>query len=199
MLKRALLILLTFCVFVVRAQKDTLPYNKKQETVFDDKRYRVWNNYLTFGAGKAYSDIRSIDQSVINVDFQFHLQKQYFQTGFFMSGDRFLRNTNIAGHVCYGFRKEKTLFNWAAYIGPSYSYFVTGKSDTAGNFIVTTHSKIGGYLCLQGVYKFKYDVGLGLELFADVSSEQKIAGLRVICYFSGAYRGERRGYKPKKK
>ena len=197
-LKKAVFIFLTFCISYCWAQKDTLPFNKKKEIIFDNKRYRVYNNYLTFGGGKAYSDIRRIDQSVLNVDFQFHLQKEYFQVGFFMSGDEFLRNTNISGHVCYGLRR-KNLFNWAAFVGPSYSYFVTGTTDSNGVFIVRSHSPIGGYICLQGVYKIKYDVGLGLELFADISDQQKMAGLRVICYFSGAYRGEKRGYKGKKK
>jgi hypothetical protein len=204
-LKNTVLIALIVCISFGKAQKffkiqkDTLPYNKKKEIVFDDKRYRVWNNYLTFGAGKGYSDIRNIDQSVLNVDFQFHLQKQYFQMGFFMSGNRFLRNTDLSGHLCYGFRKEKNYVNWAAYVGPSYSYFVTGVVDTSGYVKVTPHAALGGYLCLQAIYKFKYDVGIGLELFADISDQQKIAGIRLVAYFSGAYRGERRGYKPPKK
>jgi hypothetical protein len=198
-LKKAVFIFLIFCVSYSRAQKDTLPYNKKREIIFDNKRYRVYNNYLTFGAGKAYADIRKIDQSVINVDFQFHLQKENFQMGFLMSGDEFLRNTNLSAHVCYGMRWEKTMFNWAAFVGPSYSYFVTGEVDTAGYLIVTRNTELGGYICLQGVYKIKYDVGLGLQVYADINPKQKIVGASIICFFSGAYRGERRGYRPKKK
>lgn len=198
-LKNALLIFLTFCFTWSLAQKDTLPFNRKKEIIYDGKRYRVYNDYLTFGAGKAYSDIRRIDQSCLNADFQFHLTKEYFQLGFFMSGDQFLRNTNLQGHLCYGYRHEKELYNLAVFVGPSYSYFVTGSTDTSGIFHVKSNTTLGGYICLQGVYKIKYDVGLGIELFADISPLQKIAGARLICYFSGAYRGEKKGYKPKKK
>ena len=199
-LKKAIAIILTFCISYCVAQKDTLPFNRKKEIVYDGKRYRVYNSYLTFGAGKAYSDIRRNVQSCINADFQFHLTKEYFQMGFFMSGDEFLRNTNLSGHICYGYRYEKPLFNLAAFVGPSYSYFVTATApDTAGIFKVSYNTVIGGYICLQAVYKLKYDIGLGIELFADVSDKQKMAGARVVCYFSGAYRGEKRGYKPKKK
>jgi hypothetical protein len=197
-LKKSIIIFLTFCFSYCLAQKDTLPYNRKKEIVFDGKRYRVYNSYLTFGAGKAYSDIRTDLQSVLNVDFQFHLQKEYFQAGFFMSGDQFLRNTNVQGHLCYGYRYEKNLFNLAGFVGPSYSYFVTGSTDTSGIFKVTSNTALGGYICLQAVYKVKYDVGLGIELFADITALQRMAGARIICYFSGAYRGEKRGYKPKK-
>ena len=198
-MKKAVIIFLFFSFSYCLAQKDTLPFNRKEEIIYDGKRYRKYNDYLTFGAGKAFSDIRKIEQSCLNVDFQFHLTKQYFQLGFFMSGDRFLRNTNVQGHVCYGYRLERELFNFAAFVGPSYSYFVTGTTDTAGVLKVTSHETFGGYICVQGVYKIKYDVGLGLELFADISDKQKMVGARVICYFSGAYRGEKRGYKPKKK
>lgn len=196
-LKNTLLIFLTFCFAFAAAQKDTLPYDRKKEIVYDGKRYRVYNNYLTFGAGKAYSDIRRIEQSVINADFQFHLTKEYFQVGFFMSGDQFLRNTNLQGHLCYGYRYEKELFNLAGFVGPSYSYFVTGSTDTAGVFHVKSNNTLGGYIALQGVYKIKYDVGIGIELFADISPLQKMAGARIICYFSGAYRGIKKGLKKK--
>lgn len=196
-MKKIALIFLTFCFAFCLAQKDTLPFDRKKEIVYDGKRYRVYNNYLTFGGGKAYSDIRTKEQSVINADFQFHLQKEYFQIGFYMSGDKFLRNTNVQGHICYGYRYEKELFNLAGFIGPSYSYFVTGSTDTAGVFTVKEHNAFGGYLALQGIYKIKYDVGIGIELYADISAEQKMAGARVILYFSGAYRGVKRGYKKK--
>jgi hypothetical protein len=198
-LKTFVLIFLVFCFSFALAQKDTLPYDRKAEIVYDSKRYRVYNNYLTFGIGKAYADIRRLDQNCLNVDFQFHLTKQYLQLGFFMSGDELLKNTNIQGHICYGYRYEKELFNLAGFIGPSYSYFATGATDTAGRFVVTTQNALGGYICLQGVYKIKYDVGLGIELFADISASQKMAGARIICYFSGAYRGEKRGFKTKRK
>ncbi len=116
-----------------------------------------------------------------------------------MSGDEFLKNTNLSAHICYGLRWEKNFFNWAAFAGPSFSYFLTGEVDTAGTLTVTRNNEVGGYICLQGVYKIKYDVGLGLQLYADINAKQKMVGMSVICFFSSAYRGERRGYKPKKK
>jgi len=191
-LKKVLLIVFIASFSGALAQKDTLPYNRKQEVVYDGKRYRVYNNYLTFGLGKAVSDIRKLDQNGVNLDFQFHLTKQYFQAGFFMTGDELLKNTNVQGHVCFGLRREKQKWNFAGFAGPSFSRFVTGYTDTADVFHVNTHDVIGGYLCLQGVYKIKYDVGLGVELFTDLSKEQKLFGARLILYFSGAYRGEKK-------
>jgi len=198
-LKKVLFIFLILCVSFAVAQKDTLPFNRKKEIIYDGKRYRVYNNYLTFGGGKGYSDIRDKTQSFVNVDFTFHVTKQYLSLGFLMSGDYFLRNKNLSGHICYAYRYEKNKYNLAGFIGPSYSYFVTGTKDSTGLYYnVTSNYALGGYVRLQAVYKVKYDVGLGVELFADISDKQKIFGAGVICYFSGAYRGEKRGYKKKK-
>lgn len=199
LLKKLLIIFAFLSQLPSFAQKDTLPYNRKEEIVYDSKRYRKYNNYLTFGFGKGYSDIRRLDQSYINVDFQFHIQRNYFQIGMFMSGDDFLRNNNIQGHIGVGYRMERNKYNLAGFVGPSYSYFVTGKTDTAGYTVPIINNVLGGYLCLQGIYKIKYDVGLGVELFADFSILQKMAGARVIFFFSGAYRGVKRGFKTKPK
>lgn len=199
MKKLLVIFLLILSYFEGHSQKDTLPFNRKEEVIYDSKRYRKYNNYLTFGVGKGYSDVRRLDQSYINLDFQFHLQREYFQAGFFMSGDEFLQSTNIQGHICYGYRHEKEKYNLAAFVGPSYSYFVTGSTDTSGVTTVKAHSVIGGYVCLSAVYKVKYDVGLGIELFGDFSSQQKQGGARIVLYFSGAYRGVKRGFKTKPK
>ena len=180
-------------------KKDTLPYNRKQEIMFDGKRFRVYNNYLSGGIGAGFSSVRPKLQDLIGIDFQFHLTRQYFQIGFLMSGDQLLSNNNIQGHVGYGIRRENNHFNFAAFVGPSYSYFVTAKADTAGINHPVINKTIGAYICVQGIYKFKYDVGIGIELFADLSPLQQMYGGKIVIYFSSAYRGEKRGYKPNKK
>ncbi|MGZ3884414.1 MAG: hypothetical protein ACXVPQ_04265 [Bacteroidia bacterium] len=184
----------------LRPKKDTAHYNRKAEIIYDSKRYRIYNNYLTFGGGPMYSSVRTTDQKNIGVDFQFHLQKQYFQAGVFLSGDDFGNNKNTQGHLGIGLRYEQNKFNLAAFLGPSYSIFVTEDPDTTGgvhNYEV--HNAIGGYISVQAVYKIKYDVGLGGELFADYSPLQTVIGCKVIIFFSGAYRGIKRGFKTKTK
>ncbi len=196
MLKKIAFIFLLFEAVMAFSQKDSVvKFNRKEEIVYDGKRYRKYNNYLTFGFGKGFVDVRRIDQNFINADFQFHLQKQYFQVGLYMSGDDFLRNNNIQGHVCYGYRIEKNKFNLAGFAGPSYSYFVLTKYDKAGDPYPEINNVIGAYASVQAIYKLKYDVGIGIEIFGDISGLQKMAGGRIIFYFSGAYRGIKRGYK----
>jgi hypothetical protein len=112
-----------------------------------------------------------------------------------MSGPQYLTNTNVAGHLCYGYRYEKNKYNLAGYVGPSYSYFATVSDDTLRNLVV--NSAMGAYVNIQAVYKFKYDVGIGVELFADISQLQQMYGGKIILFFSGAYRGEKRGMRRK--
>lgn len=181
-------------------KKDSVkPYNRKEEIVYDGKRYRKYNNYLTFGAGPLFSSIRAKDQKNIGGDFQFHIKTQYFQIGAFMSGDDFLNNKYTNGHLGIGLRHERNKFNLAAFVGPAFSVYVTELRDTSGAIIdYPVSTAIGGYISLQAVYKIKYDVGIGGEIFADLSDKQQAIGARLIIYFSGAYRGIKRGFKTKK-
>lgn len=192
---------MVLCAEFCHAQKDTLPYNRKEEIVYDDKRYRKYNNYITLGGGPLYSSVRSKDQKVVGADFQFHLQRNYFQIGAMMSGNNFLDNNNVQGHVCMGYRIEKEQLNLAFFAGPSLSKFVVGHLDTAGVPYAVVSGGVGGYVCVQAIYKAKYDVGIGAELFGDFTRAQQMGGLKIVIYFSGAYRGAYRGFKkmPKQK
>jgi hypothetical protein len=178
-------------------QKDTMPYNRKEELIYDGKRYRKYNNYLTIGGGYLWSSVRNMEQKVLAGDFNFHLQKQYFQIGFLMSGKEFLGNNNLQGHIGIGYRKEKDQSNLAFFVGPSYSTFITTKLDTAGEYFPIINTTMGAYICAQYIYKVKYDVGIGLELFGDFSPKQQMGGVKLIAFFSGAYRGLKRGFRNK--
>ena len=171
---------------------DTLPYFAKEEIIFDGKRYRIHNNYITAGGGYGSSGIRPEIQTNLAADYQFHIRVQHFQTGVIMSGNGFGDSKNLQMHAGYGYRREGNKTNLAAFIGPTYFSGVEGDSSTTPVF----YDGFGGYFCLQGVYKFWYDVGLGAELFADVSYKQTMFGFKIIAYFSNAYRGPKRNINP---
>lgn len=135
-----------------------------------------------------------------------------------MSGVEFLSNNNIQGHFAYGIRKETGKLNLAAYGGLSYYNGVIGVADTSGLPVAQYHAGGGLYFCGQAVTKLSYDIGIGLEIFCELSkyknvsgglpwyqgahvfsagSEyQQLAGFKVILFFSGAYRGPKRNYNP---
>lgn len=171
-----------------------IPYVRREEVLYDGKRYRIYNNYLTFGGGFLGSSIRENGQKVIAADYHFHIRKQYFQVGGMISGDEFLSNNNTQVHVCYGLRRERNTTNLAAFIGPS---FFTGVTGTPGITDPSFYNGVGAYFSLQAVSKFiSYDIGLGGELFAELSQKQRVFGFKIIIFFSSAYRGIKRNMNP---
>lgn len=172
---------------------DRPKFNRKEEVIYDNKRYRKYNNYLTAGGGFAYASNRVGVQRAIGADFQFHIRRQQFQIGGLMSGEAFLSNNHVQAHVGYGLRRERNTTNLAAYIGPTW---FTGVEGTPGVTIPVFYTGFGGYACVQAVSKFTYDIGIGAELFGEVNFRQTQVGLKFILFFSGAYRGNKTSYSP---
>lgn len=199
---------------VAQAQTDTAKvvkkdsvkvYNPKEEIAYDGKRYRVYNNWLTFGGGANYNTKWPKDQKNLAVDYSFHLKQYYFRAGAFMSGNDFTAANSYNFHLGIGARKEHEKYNLSAFIGPSYSYFKRPLSDSTEfglpAILNTVYNRLGGYACVEAIYKIKYDVGLGGQIFCDYNEVQMIYGVRLVVYFSGAYRGIKYGYRkpaPKK-
>ena len=172
-------------------QKKDEEYNPKKETTFDGKRYRVYNNYLTIGAGRAHNSFNSNLQFIGAADFNFHLKKNYFQIGGFLSGDHFGSYSHIQEHICFGKRFEQNRYNIAGYLGGCYSVMNRTYEDTV------IHPNIlkrpGFYACVQATYKFKYDLGIGITVFSDINNVQSTYGARLELFFSSAYRRATKG------
>jgi hypothetical protein len=191
-----LLILFCFATLHYLAQDSLVPkknkYDRREEIIYDGKRYRIHNHYLSIGPGFLYSNIRTDLQKSLALDYQFPIRRANFQIGAFMSGEEFASDNNIQGHIGYGFRKETNTRLFAAYVGHTYSTGV--EADAAG--LPKFYNALGSYVSVQGVIKFAYDIGLGAELFAELNTRQSILGLKLIAFFSGAYRGPKKNYNP---
>jgi len=192
---KLVILLFTACLSLAAQEKpiaktDSLKrkYDRKEEIIYDGKRYRIHNCFLTVGPGFLQSSIRTDLQKAIGIDFQFPYKKSHFQVGVMMSGVQFGSNNNLQGHICYGIRNEKNRSNIAAYIGPSFYTGVVGDTTGAPQF----YQGIGGYMALQVVSKFAYDLGLGAELFVEITKKQNLVGIKLIAFFSGAYRGPKK-------
>ena len=175
---------MAFQVIALAQKSDDFKADK--EITYDGKRYRVYNNYLTIGAGKAHNDNIAGLQFAGAADFNFHLKQYYFQTGMLLAGDHFGSYNHVQGHLCIGKRFEQNKFNLAGYLGGSYSSMNQSYEDSIVH--VKFVSAPGLYACVQTTYKYKYDLGLGLAFFADFNRAQSLFGIRLELYFSGAYR-----------
>ncbi len=185
-----------------QVKKDTVKFNPKQEIAYDGKRYRVYNNWLTFGGGAGYNTKWPKDQKNLGVDYSFHIKQYYFRLGAMMSGNDFSAANSYNFHAGLGLRKEHEKYNLSAFIGPSYSYFKRPLSDSVQfglpSILNTIYNRVGGYACIEAIYKIKYDVGIGGQIFCDYNEVQMVYGVRLVAYFSGAYRGIKYGYKKPK-
>lgn len=201
--------ILVFCIIFggkYFAQKDSTivqkkdTFNRKKEVVYDGKRYRVYNSWLSIAFGANYNTRWPKDEKTSAVDFSFHVKQHYFRIGGFLSGRDYTAANNYSFHLGYGLRKEENKYNLSAFIGPSLSYFRRPLSDSSNYNLATVYNAVGGYAVIEAVYKFKYDVGLGGQIFCDYNQTQMVYGVRLLIYFSGAYRGLKPGYRaPTKK
>jgi hypothetical protein len=201
---RLIVFLFLFYVSHLKAQVDSLKkFDPKEEIDFDGKRYRVYNNWLSLGPGAGYNSHWPKDEKNVAVDFSFHIKDKYFRIGSFMSGIDFTAANNYNFHLQYGLRKETTKYNLSAFIGPSYSYFKRPLSDSISfglpNILNKVYSEFGAYACVEAVYKIKYDVGLGGQVFCDYNRVQLVYGVRLIVYFSSSFRGVKYGRTTPKK
>lgn len=192
-------IFILFGVNYFFAQTDSATYNPKQEIVYDGKRYRVHNNWLSAGTGACFNTQWPKDEKNIGADFSFHLKQYYFRLGGFMSGADYRATNNYNLHLGAGLRKETEKYNLSAFIGPSTSYFKRPLKDSAEYNLETVYNEFGGYAVIEAVYKIKYDVGIGGQIFCDYNRVQSVYGVRLVLYFSGAYRGIKYGRVTNKK
>jgi hypothetical protein len=167
------------------------PFDRKREVVFKNKRFRVYNNYVTGGAGKSYNSGWKDWEFCPAIDYNFHLKKLYFQTGGLLSGPGLGNNNCVQIHACWGYRFERSNYMLAAYGGISYmgGYYLSGPADS---IYKVPFSTVGGYIALQCFYKVKFDYGIGVTAFADINAVQFLSGIRVELFLSGAYRGLKR-------
>lgn len=189
-----IIICILFLGSVYFAQSDTIKFNPKKEIIYDGKRYRVYNNWLSVGAGAGYNTKWPKDEKNSAADFSFHVKERYLRIGGLMSGTDFTASNNFSFHLCYGYRKEGDKYNLSAFVGPSTSYFRRTLSDSLNYNLAKVYNEIGGYAVIEAVYKVKYDVGIGGQIFCDYNRVQMIYGVRLIAYFSSAYRGIKLGY-----
>jgi|GEM_PF-686960 len=168
------------------------PFDKKKEIVLQNKRYRIYNNYVDFGLGKCYNSGWQDLQQVLGMDYNFHVKRNHFQAGFLLAGSGFRDNNCVQLHAGWGYRLERCNYHWAAYGGISYSdgyKLQRGTPQNVDTVYKYSFTAVGGYANVQFYYKLKFDYGIGASAFIDANSKQILTGLRIELFLSGAYKG----------
>jgi hypothetical protein len=195
-LKHFFSILILLCSLGLNAQRDTLPYDRKEEIIVDQKRYAFHNNYVTFGGGFAGSNLRDREQSTLAADFVFHIQRHHFQIGFLMSGDAFLNNNNLSGHLayCYRIEDERRNIAFSGGLAQNKGQIAAHIGKNGDTIPIFFYRNPGIYLSASYIRKLTYDIGIGGEFFTELNQVQQMVGLKAVVFFSGAYRGKPKLY-----
>lgn len=180
--------------------QDTARYkpqiNYKQEEIIDNKRYRIYDNWVNAGVGLAYHSQNPRTQVTLGLDFNFHIKGVYLNAGGFFSGDNFGVWNNYEGHLGYiPYRKKTEKYHFAA-IG-AISYSNSRRYIYAGHYYSVADNDVGIYGEFQAIRRVEYTDGFGFAAFVDANKRNVIFGVRLEGYLSGAYRGYVKGKEPK--
>jgi len=167
----------------------------REDTVIANKIYRPYSNYLLLSVGKSY-DIKNAEvETSAQMGYVFRIVDQFFQVGYHTSSDQFFLNRSYQKlndiYIMYGLRKENIRNNMDVFLGVSYAYGSTyWETDSIGKKWYKGFSVPGIRISADYEWKIYYDIGIGLNGYAEWNQYYPIVGLKINLYFSGAFRGE---------
>ena len=181
-------------VLLVAAGEQLSAQFTREDTVIENKIYHPYSNYLLLSVGKSYNIKIGEMETSGEVGFVFRIVDQFFQAGYHLSSDQFFLNRSYQKlndiYVMYGFRKETTKRNMDVFFGVSYAYGSTyWETDSLGKKWYKGFSVPGIRVSADYEWKVFYDIGVGLNGYAEWNQYYPIVGLKVNIYFSGAFRG----------
>ena len=200
------------CIMNLRAQKvDTIYVDSvPQKILYDNKIYKLYAGFFSLSLGYHLSNNIDAQMKGVALDFNFHYFRElYIQVG--------LNRIRGDGSYQYPVRKDVTVryfnFHFSPFVikdeylkfafifvpvgityGGGYKdevYHYVGKiSNDSTNVIQHNYFGVNFYSSVQCVYKFKYDLGVGIDVYAAYpQNEMMLVGLRLSFYFSAAFRG----------
>ena len=166
----------------------------REDTVIENKIYRPYSNYLLLSVGKSYNIKNGEVETSGEVGYVFRVVDQFFQAGYHLSSDQFFLNRSYQKlndiYIMYGIRKETINRNMDVFLGVSYAYGSTyWETDSLNKKWYKGFSVPGIRISADYEWKIFYDIGLGLNGYAEWNQYYPIIGFKINVYFSGAYRG----------
>ncbi|HIE15474.1 MAG TPA: hypothetical protein EYP69_00970 [Bacteroidales bacterium] len=167
----------------------------REDTIINNRIYRSYSNYLLLSVGKSYNFKNTEIETSGEVGYVFRIVNQFFQVGYHLSSDQFFLNRSYQKlnniFLMYGLRKEKINKNTDIFFGLSYAYGSTYWGvDSKGDILYKGFSVPGFRISLDYEWKIFYDIGIGLNGYAEWNQYYPLIGIKLNIYFSGAFRGE---------
>ncbi len=167
----------------------------REDTVINNKIYKPYSNYLLFSVGKSYNIKNSEVETSGELGYVIRIVDQFFQVGYHMSSDLYFLNRSFQKlndiYLMYGLRKENSRRNMDVFLGISYAYgSYYWETDSLGEKWYKGFSVPGIRISADYEWKIYYDIGIGLNGYAEWNQYYPIVGIKINVYFSGAFRGE---------
>lgn len=180
-----------------------------KKILYDNKIYKLNAGFATIGYGLYFSNYLNNFMRGIGLNFNFHTYKElYLQIGL----NRIKGNASfelpqkkdvVVSHFTFNLspsviKTENTKFAFIfTPIGISYgggykdeTYHFVGKiAVDSTETIQNNHFGMNLYSSVQVYYKFKYDLGIGTNVYAEYQQNFFVIGIQLNCYFSAAFKG----------
>ncbi len=169
-----------------------------EEFVLGNKIYKPYSNWLKIGQGYSYHFILSEKEFNTTIAYSFKIKKNWFQTGYHVSSDKFFIKPTMQRlndiFFLYGFRKETHKFNFATFAGLTFAYGGTFHHAEWSNGTLTKwyvgFNQIGVLGTVDITYKPVFDIGIGMSVFGSINKKYNVVGLQLHIFLSGAYKSK---------
>lgn len=178
-------------------EKATRPLTKWErkfgEIKYGDNIYRKGSNWFNFGIGAGYQINKEAFNQNISLAYYHRYKGVFFNAGWHFSSPEFfsfkpfgfvksMEKVNDI-HAGAGLRLENRWLHFGFFIGPSFATTWTPVSDYESRI----HHNLGAHIELQLIFKYLYDLGVGVSAYGSFNKRYQVAGLQFTFYFSNAF------------
>lgn len=155
--------------------------------------YKQGNNWLSFGLGPAYKIGYNNWNQSFTLSYHYRFRGVYFNLGWHYSTSqliglkpiRILHQMDFLNdiHLGAGLRVEGRWHHVGFFIGPSWAFSLLPTSENTSTF----YHNLGVVINTEIIFKYLYDIGVGVNLFGSFNKRHQVAGVQLRFYFSNAF------------
>lgn len=154
----------------------------------DNAIYKPNSNWVTLAVGYGYNPFIKVDELAGSIVFHASFNKINLMAGYYLFTDESFTSRSKHSMTNFnfgaGYRKETLKTNFAAFAGPLYAFGNKKIHDTQ----YYRFQGPGFFIEAEYTYKIYYDIGIGISAFYNFSSYYQVVGLKLLVYFSGAFK-----------
>lgn len=165
------------------------------EVKYGENIYRKGSNWFNFGFGPSYHiETGDVNQSIA-LTYYHRYKGVFFNAGWHFTSPQFIsfkplgivRSMQLLNdiHAGAGLRFEDRWYHFGFFIGPSFA--TTWLPDELKPNKSDIRHQLGAHVELQLIFKYLYDLGIGVSAYGSFNKRYQVAGLQLTFYFSNAF------------